>query len=92
MLSTGALMLVSRGTRMAWLVDLLIVVVLVVVLVLEVLEVVEVVEVGEGPDGRRIGLVVLEETTDELKSSKCHKTLTFFYSLVPHNIDIEMHV
>ena len=74
---------------MAWLVDLLIEVVLVVVLVLEVLEVVE---VGEGPDGRRIGLVVLEETTDELKSSKCHKTLTFFYSLVPHNIDIEMHV
>ena len=54
-LSTGALMLVRRGTRLA---GLVIVVILLVVLLVEVVE---------GADGRGIGSVVLEETTEKLK-------------------------
>ena len=54
-LSTGALMLVSRGTGLA---GLLVVLVLVVVLVGEVVE---------GADGRGTGSVVLEETAEGLK-------------------------
>ena len=54
-LSTGALMLVSRGTGLA---GLLIGLVLVVVLVGEVVE---------GADGRGTGSVVLEATTEGLK-------------------------
>ena len=51
-LSTGALMLVRRGTRLAR---------------LDRLVVLEVVEVVEGADGRVIGSVVLEETREKLK-------------------------
>ena len=53
-LSTGALMLVSRGTGLARLAGLLVVVVLVG-------------EVVEGVDGRGTGSVVLEESTEGLK-------------------------
>ena len=67
MLSTGALMLVRRGTRLASLVVLLVVRLLVMVEVMELLQVVEVMEVVEGADARGIGSVVLEETREKLK-------------------------
>ena len=57
-LSTGALMLVSRGTGLARLAGVLVVLLLVVVLVGEVVE---------GADGRGTGSVVLEESTEGLK-------------------------
>ena len=67
MLSTGALMLVRRGTRLASLVVLLDVTLLEGVEMMELLEVVEVMEVFEGADGRGIGSVVLEEIREKLK-------------------------
>ena len=67
MLSTGALMLVRRGTRLASLVVLLDVKLLEGVEMMELLGVVEVMEVFEGADARGIGSVVLEETREKLK-------------------------
>ena len=67
MLSTGALMLVRRGTRLASLVVLLDVKLLEGVEMMELLEVVELMEVFEGADARGIGSVVLEETREKLK-------------------------
>ena len=59
MLSTGALMLVMSGTKLAGL--------FVMDLLGEVVEVLEVVEAVEGADGRDTGSFVLEERTEKLK-------------------------